>query len=163
MAFSCLYLHKERAMRSYIYDMNTSLYKEAMLCLMFAMADADKKLDNEELVECITMKDVFTGYTEPQIVALYNEYKKRLSDKGFSETAAIFVQQIPPELHMATLAIMADVAVIDFDVDMQEGSFISIVGNAMGISEVSVKTLLLAALSKKLLMDMNEVPEAGLN
>jgi uncharacterized tellurite resistance protein B-like protein len=143
--------------------MNASLYKEAMLCLMFAVVDADKKLDNDELVECITMKDVFNGYSEQQIIALYNEYKKRFSDKGFSETAAIFVQQIPAELHMATLSIMADIAVIDFDVDMQEGSFISIVANAMGIAEVSVKTLLLAALSKKLLMDMNETPEAGLN
>ena len=133
-----------------------TLYKEAILCLMFAMADADASMSNDELMQCATMQDILGTYTEPQIAALYADYKKRFAGKGFSETAQVFVQQIPVELHMAVLSFMADVAVIDFDVDIQEGSFISIAGNAMGISEVAIKTILLTSLSKKLLMDMNK-------
>ena len=131
---------------------------------MFAMADADKTMSNLELMECVSMQDILSTYTEPQIAELYAAYKKRFVDKGFAETAAVFVQQIPAELHMAVLSFMADVAVIDFDVAQQEGSFISITANAMNISEVAVKTILLTSLSKKLLMDMNkDVQPAGLN
>ena len=123
---------------------------------MFAMADADASMSNDELMECSTMQDILGTYTEPQIAALYADYKKRFTSKGFSETAQVFAQQIPVELHMAVLSFMADVAVIDFDVAMQEGSFISITANAMNISEVAVKTILLTSLSKKLLTDMNK-------
>lgn len=135
--------------------MQQPLYKEAILCLMFAMAEADTQLSNDELIACITMKDIFPGYTEQDIISYYNEYKKRFADKGFSETAHIFVKQIPPELHMATLSIIADVAVTNFHMDIKEGSFMSIVANAMGVTDVAVKTLLLASLSKKLLMNIN--------
>ena len=143
--------------------MQQQLYKDAILCLMFAMADADKTMNNDELVECVTMKDIFSIYTEQQIVALYSEYKKRFSDKGFNEIAQVFVPQIQPELYMAVLSFLADVAVIDFDVDIKEGSFISIVAHTMGISETAVKTILLTSLSKKLLFNINETPAAGLN
>lgn len=144
--------------------MTTPLYKEAILCLMFAMADADKTMRSEELMQCTSMQSILSTYTEPQIAELYKEYKKRFTDKGFGETAAVFVQQIPAELHMAVLSFMADVAVIDFDVAIQEGSFISIVANTMNISEVAVKAILLTSLSKKLLNDMNtDIPPAGLN
>jgi hypothetical protein len=136
--------------------MQQTLYKEAILCLMFAIADADASMSNDELMQCATMQDILGTYTEPQIAALYADYKKRFTGKGFSETAQVFVQQIPVELHMAVLSFMADLAVIDFDVALQEGSFISIAGNAMGISEVGIKTILLTSLSKKLLMDMNK-------
>ncbi|MBS1772880.1 MAG: TerB family tellurite resistance protein [Bacteroidetes bacterium] len=143
--------------------MEPNLYKEAILCLMFSMAEADTSMSNEELMGFVTMKDVFAGYTEPQIITLYNEYKKRFTNLGFAEKANVFVTQIPQELHMATLSLLADVAVVDFNVDVKEGSLISVVASTMSLSHESVKTLLLAALSKKLLLNMNETPTAGLN
>ena len=57
---------------------------------------------------------------------------------------------------MATLSLLADVAVVDFDVDIQESSLISLAANAMNINETSVKTLLLASLSKKLLHNIGK-------
>ncbi len=127
-------------------------YKEAILCLMFGVAEADGRLREDELINIVTMKEVFKGYSEHDIITLYKEYKTRFEDKSFSDTAHIMANQIPPELFMATLSILADIIVLDFNVDMKEGSFISIVANAMGISDVAVKTLLLTSLSKRLMM-----------
>lgn len=127
-------------------------YKEAILCLMFGVAEADGGLREDELINIVTMKEIFKGYSEHDIITLYKEYKKRFEDKSFSDIAYIMANQIPPELHMATLSILADIIVLDFNVDMKEGSFISIVANTMGISDVAVKTLLLTSLSKRLMM-----------
>lgn len=127
-------------------------YREAILCLMFAAADADGKMDDNELVSIVTMRNVFREQTEADIMALYKEYQVRFADKQFSEIAEIMSRQIPEELYMATLSLLADIIMMDFNVDIKEGSFISIVGNCMGISDTAVKTLLLASLSKKLLM-----------
>lgn len=88
-------------------------YKEAILCLMFGMAEADGRMRDDELISIVTMKEIFKGYSEHDIVVLYKEYKERFSDKNFTEVA-----------------------------------------NVMGVSDVAVKTLLLASLSKKLLMDV---------
>lgn len=128
-------------------------YKEAILCLMFAAAEADSQMRDDELISIVTMKEIFKGYTEADIVVLYNEYKIRFTGKNFTETAYILASQIPSELFMGTLSILADVILLDFNVDQKEGSFISIVANTMGISDVAVKTLLLSSLSKKLLMN----------
>jgi hypothetical protein len=57
---------------------------------------------------------------------------------------------------MGTLSILADMATIDFDVSMQEGSFIAIAAATMGISDIAVKTLLLTSLSRKLLLQTGE-------
>lgn len=119
---------------------------------MFAVAEADDHLRDDELISIVTMKEIFKGYTEQDIVTLYKEYKVRFKDKTFSDTAYIMTKHIPPELHMGVLSILADVILLDFNIDMKEGSFISIVANTMGISDVAVKTLLLTSLSKKLLM-----------
>lgn len=127
-------------------------YKEAILCLMFAVAEADGHIRDDELVTIVTMKEIFKGYSEQDIVALYKEYKTRFEDKSNTEIAFIMTQQIPEELFMGVLSIMADIIVLDFNVDMKEGSIISIVANAMGITDVAVKTLLVASLSKKLMM-----------
>lgn len=131
-------------------------YKEAILCLMFGMAEADGHMRDDELISIVTMKEIFKGYAEHDIVVLYKEYKSRFSDKNFTEIAYIMASQIPPELYMGTLSIMADIIALNFDVDMREGSFISIVANVMGVSDVAVKTLLLASLSKKLLMNVGQ-------
>lgn len=120
---------------------------------MFTMAEADTHLSNEELITVVTMKDVFTDYTEQDIITLYREYKVRFEGKGFAEICNVMVRQIPEELYMGTLSVLADVAVTDFNIDLKEGSFISIVASAMGISDVSTKTLLLASLSKKLMVN----------
>ncbi len=53
---------------------------------------------------------------------------------------------------MATLSVLADIIVLDFNVDMKESSFMSIVANTMGITDIAVKTLLLTSLSKRLMM-----------
>ncbi len=127
-------------------------YKEAILCLMFGVAESDGQLREDELINIVTMKEVFKGYSEHDIITLYKEYKTRFEDKSFSDIAHIMVSQIPPELHMATLSVLADIIVLDFNVDMKEGSFISIVANTMGISDVAVKTMLLTSLSKRLMM-----------
>lgn len=127
-------------------------YKEAIICLMFAVAEADDHLRDDELISIVTMKEIFKGYTEQDIITLYKEYKVRFEDKTFTDTAYIMAKQIPAELHMGVLSILADVILLDFNIDMKEGSFISIVANTMGISDVAVKTLLLTSLSKKLLM-----------
>lgn len=127
-------------------------YKEAILCLMFGVAEADGGLRDDELINIVTMKEIFKGYSEHDIITLYKEYKKRFEDKSFSDIAHIMAGQIPPELHMATLSVLADIIVLDFNVDIKEGSFISIVANTMGISDVAVKTLLLTSLSKRLMM-----------
>lgn len=131
-------------------------YKEAVLCLLFAMADADGHVSSEEMTEILTMKDVFNGYSEHNIAALYDEYRQRFSDKSFAEITTIMVQQIPEELFMGTLSVLADIAVVDFDVDMKEGSLISIIANAMGVTDVAIKTLLLASLSKKLMVSASQ-------
>ncbi|MCB0700618.1 MAG: TerB family tellurite resistance protein [Chitinophagales bacterium] len=128
-------------------------YKEAILCLMFATAEADGQMREDELISIVTMKDVFRGHNEQDIIALYKEYKERFADKDFSETASIMTRQIPEELFLATLSILADIIVLDFNVDIKEGSFISIVANHMGISDTAVKVLLLTALSRKLMMN----------
>lgn len=130
-------------------------YKEAILCLMFAVAEADDKIRDDEMVSIISMKDIFKGYADVDILNLYKEYQGRFSEQTFSEIAYIMTKQIPEELYMGTLSVLADIIVLDFNVDMKEGSFISIVANNMGISDVAVKTLLLASLSKKLLLNMN--------
>lgn len=129
-------------------------YKEAILCLMFGMAEADGSMRDDELISIVTMKEIFKGYSEHDIVVLYKEYKERFSDKNFTEIAYIMASQIPAELYMGTLSVLADIIALDFNIDMKEGSFISIVANVMGISDTAVKTLLLASLSKKLLMDV---------
>lgn len=131
-------------------------YKEAILCLMFAVAEADDKIRDDEMVSIISMKDIFQGYADVDILNLYKEYQERFAQQTFSETAHIMTQQIPEELYMGVLSVLADIIVLDFNVDMKEGSFISIVANCMGLSDVAVKTLLLASLSKKLLLDMNK-------
>jgi uncharacterized tellurite resistance protein B-like protein len=136
--------------------MQSPLYKEAILCLMFAMAEADATINNDELIAVITMKDVFRGYSEADIMELYREYKNRFADAGFAGICNVMVRQIPSELHMGTLSILADMATIDFDVSMQEGSFISIAAATMGISDIAVKTLLLTSLSRKLLLQTGE-------
>lgn len=132
------------------------IYKHAILHLMFAMAEADGKFSDIELIEIVTMKDVFRGYSEQSIVAIYKDYKANFAEKGFAEICDIMVTHIPNELHMATLSLMSDIAVTDFDVDIQESSLISIAANAMGIHETAVKTLLLASLSKKLLYNIGQ-------
>lgn len=129
-------------------------YKEAILCLMFGMAEADGRMRDDELISIVTMKEIFKGYSEHDIVVLYKEYKERFSDKNFTEIAYIMASQIPAELYMGTLSVLADIIALDFNIDIKEGSFISIVANVMGVSDVAVKTLLLASLSKKLLMDV---------
>lgn len=131
-------------------------YKEAILCLMFAVAEADDTIRDDELVSIVTMKEVFKGYTEYDILTLYKEYKERFAEHTFSDTAYIMTQQIPEELYMGTLSVLADIIVLDFNVDMKEGSFISIAAHHMGISDVAVKTLLLASLSKKLMMNVGK-------
>jgi uncharacterized tellurite resistance protein B-like protein len=136
--------------------MQSPLYKEAILCLMFAMAEADATINNDELIAVITMKDVFRGYSEADIMELYREYKSRFADTGFAGICNVMVRQIPSELHMGTLSILADMATIDFDVSMQEGSFIAIAAATMGISDIAVKTLLLTSLSRKLLLQTGE-------
>lgn len=120
---------------------------------MFAMANADGHLTNDELAELVTMKDIFPNYSEADIIALYKEYKGKFRGAGFNELCNVMIPQIPQELHMGVLSILADTATVDFDMDMREGSLISIAANMMGISDVAVKTLLLASLSKKLLID----------
>ena len=127
-------------------------YKEAVLCILFAMAEADGNVSSEEMSKILTMKEAFNGYSEHNIVALFDEYRQRFADKSFTEITNVMVPQIPEELFMGTLSIMADIAVVDFDVDIKEGSLISIVANAMDITDVAVKTLLLASLSKKLMV-----------
>lgn len=127
-------------------------YKEAILCLMFGVAEADGQLREDELINIVTMKNVFNGYAEHDIITLYKEYKTRFEDKTFSDIAHIMVSQIPAELYMATLSVLADIIVLDFNVDMKESSFMSIVANTMGITDVAVKTLLLTSLSKRLMM-----------
>lgn len=136
--------------------MENEFYKQAILCLMFAMAEADGKFNDTELIEVITMKNVFSEYAEHDIMALHREYQTRFQDKGFAEICNIMVRQIPQELHMATLSLLADVAVADFDVDLQESSLISLAANAMNINEAAVKTLLLASLSKKLMLNIGK-------
>ncbi len=131
-------------------------YKEAVLCILFAMAEADGNVSAEEMSEILTMKEAFNGYSEHNIVALFDEYRQRFSDKSFTEISNVMVSQIPEELFMGTLSIMADIAVVDFDVNLKEGSLISIVANAMGITDVAVKTLLLASLSKKLMLTASQ-------
>lgn len=130
------------------------MYKEAILCLMFATAEADGQMRDDELISIVTMKDVFKGYTEHDIIVLYKEYKQRFADKNFTEIAYIMSSNIPAELYMGTLSIMADVIALNFDVDIKETSFISIVASIMGVADLTVKTLLLASLSKKLLMNV---------
>lgn len=132
------------------------MYKEAILCLMFATAEADGHMRDDELISIVTMKDVFKGYTEHDIIVLYKEYKQRFADKTFTEIAYTMSSNIPAELYMGTLSIMADVIALNFDVDMKETSFISIVANIMGVADLTVKTLLLASLSKKLLMNVGQ-------
>lgn len=131
-------------------------YKEAILCLMFGMAEADGQIRDDELISIVTMKEIFKGYSEHDIVVLYKEYRERFSSKNFTEISYIMVSQIPAELYMGTLSALADIIALNFNIDMKEGSFISIVANTMGISDVAVKTLLLASLSKKLLMDVGK-------
>lgn len=131
-------------------------YKEAILCLMFGMAEADGQIRDDELISIVTMKEIFKGYSEHDIVVLYKEYRERFSEKNFTEISYIMVSQIPAELYMGTLSVLADIIALNFNIDMKEGSFISIVANTMGISDVAVKTLLLASLSKKLLMDVGK-------
>lgn len=128
-------------------------YKEAILCLMFAVAEADGHMREDELISIVTMKEVFKGYSEQDIVALYHEYKSRFEDKNYTEIAYIMAKQIPEELFMGVLSVLADIIVLDFNVDMKEGSIISIIANTMGISDIAVKTLLVASLSKKLMMN----------
>ena len=94
--------------------MENQFYKQAILCLMFAMAEADGKFNDTELIEVITMNNVFQEYAEHDIMALHREYQTRFQDKGFAEICNIMVRQIPQELHMATLSLLADVAVVDF-------------------------------------------------
>lgn len=132
------------------------MYKQAILCLMFAMAEADKALRDEELVSIVTMREIFKDYTEHDIVMLFQEYRQKFADKNFTEIAYITVRQIPAELYMGVLSVLADVIVLDFNIDAKEGAFISIVANTMGISDVAVKTLLLTSLSKKLLMNIGK-------
>lgn len=131
-------------------------YKEAILCLMFAVAEADDHIRDDELVSIVSMKEVFKGYTEQDIFTLYNEYKSRFADNSFSDIAGTMCTHIPEELFMGTLSVLADIIVLDFNVDIKEGSFISIVANFMGISDVAVKTLLLTSLSKKLMMNAGQ-------
>ena len=131
-------------------------YKESILCLLFAMAEADEKFDEAELASIITMKEIFKGYAEHDIVNLFKEYRTRFAEATFSEICAMMLKHLPKELHLGTLSLMADIAVVDFDVDIKESALMSIVANAMGISDTAMKTLLLAALSKKLLMDMGQ-------
>lgn len=132
------------------------MYKEAILCLMFAVAEADGAMRDDELISIITMREIFKDYSEHDIVVLFHEYKQRFADKSFTEVAYIMAKQIPAELYMGVLSVMADIIVLDFNVDMKEGSFISIAANTMGISDTAVKTLLLTSLSKKLLMNMGK-------
>jgi uncharacterized tellurite resistance protein B-like protein len=134
--------------------MDNLFFKQAILCLMFAMAEADGKITNDELVSLVTMKDLFRDYDEADVMALYHEYRSRFANIGFSEICNVMVRQIQPELHMGALSYLADAATVDFDVDIKEGSFISIAANAMGISDTAVKTLLLSSLSKKLMQDI---------
>lgn len=123
---------------------------------MFAAAEADEQLRDDELVSIVTMKDVFKGYAESDIITLYKEYKNRFSEKSYMEISRIMVPQIPEELYMGTLAILADLIVLDFNIDMKESSFISIVASVMGHNDIVVKTLLISSLSKKLLMDVGQ-------
>lgn len=127
-----------------------------MLCLMFAIAESDAKLGNDELTDIVTMRNIFTDYAEQDIISLYKEYKNRFKNKGFSEISSVMVGQIPDELRIGTLSILADIAVTDFNIDKKEGAFFSIVAHAMGITDLAMKTLLMAALSKKLLMDVSK-------
>lgn len=131
-------------------------FKEAIICLMFAAAEADGQMRNDELIAVVTMKEIFKGYTEADIVQLYKEYKQRFENLSFTDKAHILARQVPEELAMGTLSMMADVIVLDFNVDIKEGSFISIVANVLGISDVAVKTLLLTSLSKKLIINMGQ-------
>lgn len=128
-------------------------FKEAILCLMFAAAESDGNMRDDELVSIVTMKEVFKGYSEADIVGLYREYKKRFSEKPNEEIAHIMSRQIPDELSLATLSLLADIIVLNFNVDVNEGSFITTAASAMGISDVAVKTILMTSLSKKLMMN----------
>lgn len=130
------------------------MYKEAILCLMFATAEADGQMRDDELISIVTLKEVFKGYSEHDIIVLYKEYKTRFADKNFTEIAYTMANNIPAELYMGTLSIMADLIALNFDVNMKESSFIMIVASIMGVSDLTVKTLLLASLSKKLLMNV---------
>lgn len=133
-------------------------YKESILCLMFAMAEADEKFNQEELAAIVTMKDVFEGYEEHTIVNLFKEYRTRFADMTFSDITFTMLQHLPKELHLGTLSFLADVAVVDFDVDIKESALMSIVANAMGVSDTAMKTILMTSLSKKLLLDMGKEP-----
>lgn len=131
-------------------------YKEAVLCLMFAMAEADGKVSNEELITIITMKNIFTNYDETSIVGLYKSYQTKFAEKSFVQIVDTMLKQVPVELHMGTLSLLADVAVSDFDVDRQESASFSIIANAMNVSDTALKTILLTSLSKKLLTDIGK-------
>ncbi|MEZ5017487.1 MAG: TerB family tellurite resistance protein [Flavipsychrobacter sp.] len=131
-------------------------YKEAVLCLMFAMAEADGEVDNNELITIITMKNIFTNYDEVSIIALYKSYQVKFAESSFVEIVGAMLKQIPAELHMGTLSLLADVAVSDFDVDGQESASFSIIANAMNVSDTALKTILLTSLSKKLLIDIGK-------
>jgi uncharacterized tellurite resistance protein B-like protein len=131
-------------------------FKEAILCLMFAVAEADGQMRDDELIAVVTMKEIFKGYHEQDIVQLYKEYKKRFEGMSFTDTANILARQIPDELAMATLSLLGDVIVLDFNVDIKESSFMSIVAHVMGVSDTAVKTLLLASLSKKLMINVGQ-------
>lgn len=120
---------------------------------MFATAEADGQMRDDELISIVTMKNIFHGYHESDIMSLYKEYKTRFAEKPFTEVANIMSRQIPEELYMATLSILADIIVLDFNVDIKEGSLISIVAASMGVSDMAVKTLLLTSLSKKLMIN----------
>lgn len=133
-------------------------YKESILCLMFAMAEADEKFDQDELTAIITMKDVFESYEEHTIVNLFKEYRTRFAEMTFTDITNTMVKHLPKELYLGTLSFMADVAVVDFDVDIKESALMSIVANAMGISDTAMKTVLMTSLSKKLLLDMGKEP-----
>lgn len=131
-------------------------YKESILCLMFAMAEADGKMSNDELITIVTMKNIFKNYSEQNIIQLYKEYQTRFADKTFTDIVITMVKHIPSELHMGTLSLLADVAVTDFDVDIQESALFSIVANTMGVSDTALKTILISSLSKRLLLEVGE-------
>lgn len=131
-------------------------YKEGILCLMFAMAEADGNVGDNELIHLVSMKNIFPAYTEGAIMGLYREYQEKFKDSTYSEIAAGMIRHIPEELYMGTLSLLADVAVCNFDVDVKESSLLSIIANMMNVSDTAVKVLLLSSLSKKLLLDVGK-------
>lgn len=125
--------------------------RKAILMLMFATAQADGNIDNDELLVAWNNNLLHLGYDSLEASKILDEYLNGVGALPRNSIISNLTGLIPDNMKYGTFEMMCQVADADTVMDEGENQFLKTVSEIFNISEMQYLTIRLVANSKSVI------------